>query len=263
MSALQRIGAGQRRLLAAIVLTVALVTAAHAAVEAGLTGEWDWRIYATDAATGLLVILVAVFYLRRVARERRREVIEHMLLDVLSMPRNIEGTAIAALKELHNYRIADASVVALDGDGGVLRPLVARGVGEILSPLPDFPQLHVALVNPGVAVATADVFRRLRAHDNYPLPALPAPLTRPAQLGLWLNETRNDLQPPAVKLVPEIGVLIEEMAETPGCMLSRMSGSGATCFGLYGSAAAAHQAAHDLRENFSGYWVAATPLLGQ
>lgn len=127
MSALQRIGAGQRRLLAAIVLTVALVTAAHAAVEAGLTGEWDWRIYATDAATGLLVILVAVFYLRRVARERRREVIEHMLLDVLSMPRNIEGTAIAALKELHNYRIADASVVALDGDGGVLRPLVARG----------------------------------------------------------------------------------------------------------------------------------------
>lgn len=129
MNALQRIGAGQRRLLVAIVVTVALVTAAHAAVEAGLTGEWDWRIYATDAATGALVILVVVVYLRGVARERRREVIEHMLLDVLSMPRNIEGTAIAALKELHNYNIADASVVALDGDGegGVLRPLVARG----------------------------------------------------------------------------------------------------------------------------------------
>ncbi|MEQ8600197.1 MAG: 4-(cytidine 5'-diphospho)-2-C-methyl-D-erythritol kinase [Devosia sp.] len=140
------------------------------------------------------------------------------------------------------------------------RPLVARGVGEILSPLPDFPQLHVALVNPGVAVATADVFRRLRAHDNYPLPALPAPLTRPAQLGLWLNETRNDLQPPAVKLVPEIGILIEEMAEIPGCMLSRMSGSGATVFGLFGSEGQAHEAANHIRRRYPDYWAAAAAI---
>src|SRR5690606_25180926 len=92
------------------------------------------------------------------------------------------------------------------------RPLVARGVGEILAPLREFPQLFITLVNPKVPVATADVFRRLRAHDNYPLPALPEPLTRPAQLGLWLSETRNDLEPPAVKLVPEIGFIVDEMA---------------------------------------------------
>ncbi len=127
MTSLQRVGAGQRRLLAAIVVTVALVTAAHAAIEAGLTGEWDWRIYATAIGTGALVILVAVVYLSAVARERRREIIERMLLDVLSTPRNIEGTAIAALKALHEHRIADASLVALDGEGGVLKPLVARG----------------------------------------------------------------------------------------------------------------------------------------
>lgn len=142
------------------------------------------------------------------------------------------------------------------------RPLVARGVGEILSPLPQFPHLHVTLVNPGVAVATADVFRRLRAHDNYPLPALPSPLTRPAQLGLWLNETRNDLEPPAVKLVPEIGVLIDELAATQGCMLARMSGSGATVFGLFGSEGQAHEAASEMRRMHPDYWVGSAPLLG-
>ncbi len=142
------------------------------------------------------------------------------------------------------------------------RPLVARGVGEILSPLPEFPTLYVTLVNPGIGVATADVFRRLRAHDNYGLPALPTPLTRPAQLGLWLAETRNDLQPPAIKLVPEIGVLIDELAETPGCVLSRMSGSGATVFGLFGAEGQAHEAAAQIRRLHPDYWVGAAPLLG-
>lgn len=141
------------------------------------------------------------------------------------------------------------------------RPLVARGVGEILSPLPDFPALHIVLVNPLVPVATADVFRRLKAHDNYPLPALPAPLTRPAQLGLWLAETRNDLQPPAIKLVPLIGELIDELAQTQGCMLARMSGSGATVFGLFGSEGQAHQAAQLLRTRTPDHWIAAAPLL--
>lgn len=141
------------------------------------------------------------------------------------------------------------------------RPLMARGVGEILSPLPAFPGCHVVLVNPLVPVATADVFRRLRAHDNYALPALPEPLTRPAQLGLWLAETRNDLQPPAMKLVPEIGNIVEDLAQTQGCMLSRMSGSGATVFGLFGSEGQAHQAAQVMRERNSDHWVAAAPVI--
>lgn len=140
-------------------------------------------------------------------------------------------------------------------------PLVARGVGEILSPLQEFPTCHVVLVNPLVPVATADVFRRLRAHDNYPLPSMPEPLTRPAQLGLWLAETRNDLQPPAVKLVPVIGEIVDDLSRTQGCIIARMSGSGATIFGLFGSAGQAHQAAQVMRENNPDHWVAAAPLL--
>jgi 4-diphosphocytidyl-2-C-methyl-D-erythritol kinase len=142
------------------------------------------------------------------------------------------------------------------------RPCEIRGVGEIVTPLARFPECHVVLVNPLVPVVTADVFRRLERRDNPGLPEMSDPLTRPAQLGIWLSETRNDLEPPALELVPAIGTLIAALAVIEGCILARMSGSGATVFGLFGSAARAHQAAHDLRAKYPGYWVAAAPLLG-
>lgn len=141
------------------------------------------------------------------------------------------------------------------------RPLIMRGVGERLSVLPDFPAYHVVLVNPLIPVATAETFRRLQNRENPPLPALPDPLTRPAQLALWLAETRNDLEPPAMELVPVIATLVDALARAPGCVLARMSGSGASVFGLFGSGAQAHQAAHDLRQTAPGSWVAAAPLI--
>ncbi len=143
----------------------------------------------------------------------------------------------------------------------VSRPAEIRGVGEIVSALPSFPSMHLVLANPLVPVVTADVFRRLESRTNPPLPALPRPLTRPAQLGLWLAETRNDLEPPAIGLVGAIGELIAHVARIEGCMLARMSGSGGTVFGLFGSGAQAHQAAHDLRARWPGYWVAAAPVI--
>jgi 4-diphosphocytidyl-2-C-methyl-D-erythritol kinase len=142
------------------------------------------------------------------------------------------------------------------------RPAEVRGLGEIVTPLKAFPTCHAVLVNPLVPVVTADVFRRLAKRDNPGLAPLVDPLTRPAQLGLWLNETRNDLEPPAMALVPEIATLKTRLAAIEGCILARMSGSGATVFGLFGSAAKAHQAAHDLRIQWPDYWVAAAPLTG-
>ncbi len=141
------------------------------------------------------------------------------------------------------------------------RPCEIRGVGEIIHPLPEFPQLHLVLVNPLQPVVTADVFRRLRQRDNPPMPPLPAPLTRPAQLGLWLAETRNDLEPAAVEVLPLIGHLVARLGQVEGCMLARMSGSGATVFGLFGSNAQAHAAAHELRADWPDYWVAAAPMV--
>lgn len=171
---------------------------------------------------------------------------------------------LAALGEA-DIPLADLSAIALTLGADVpacllSQPTEVRGVGEILHPLRAFPKTHIVLVNPLVPVVTADVFRRLQSRQNPPLPALPAPLTRPAELGLWLAETRNDLEPPALSLVPAIGELIAELGEFDGCMLSRMSGSGGTVFGLFASASRAHQAAHDLRERHRDYWVAAAPV---
>ena len=142
------------------------------------------------------------------------------------------------------------------------RPAEVRGLGEIVLPLKHFPACHAVLVNPLLPVVTADVFRRLEQRDNPGLPGLVDPLSRPAQLGLWLSETRNDLEPAALALVPVIGELKARIAKVDGCILSRMSGSGATVFGLFGSSAQAHQAAHDLRTQWPDYWVAAAPLIG-
>jgi 4-diphosphocytidyl-2-C-methyl-D-erythritol kinase len=141
------------------------------------------------------------------------------------------------------------------------RPCEMRGIGEIVRPLPEFPPCHIVLVNPLLPVVTAEVFRRLHRHDNEPLPELPRPMSRPAQLGLWLETTRNDLEGPAITLVSVIDELAASLRRAPGCSLARMSGSGATVFGLFGSGAQAHQAAHDLRAQWPGYWVAASPLI--
>ena len=180
-----------------------------------------------------------------------------------------KSTALRLLAGLSTQPIPMADLMAIAARLGadvpaclVSLPLLAKGVGELLTPLPEFPACHIVLVNPMLPLPTADVFRRLRAHDNYPLPELPSPLTRPAQLGIWLAETRNDLQPPAVKLLPVIGEIVAHLEQTQGCILARMSGSGATVFGLFGSSGAAHQAAQVMRATHTDHWVAAAPLLG-
>ena len=141
------------------------------------------------------------------------------------------------------------------------RPCEVRGIGEVVHRLRHFPACHLVLVNPLIPVVTADVFRRLESRANPGLPPLPDPLTRPAQLGIWLQETRNDLEETAIRLVPPIGEIVGRMRDVDGCILARMSGSGATVFGLFGSATRAHQVAHDLRAGWPDYWVAAARVL--
>jgi 4-diphosphocytidyl-2-C-methyl-D-erythritol kinase len=140
------------------------------------------------------------------------------------------------------------------------RACLVRGIGEVVEPVDILPQSHFVLINPLVPVSTGEVFRRLKQHRNPGLPDIPEPFSHAAVLGLWMEETRNDLQEAAIEAVPEIGRLIRALARTTGCVAARMSGSGATVFGLYGSAALAHLAARDMRERFAEAWVAAAPL---
>lgn len=136
-------------------------------------------------------------------------------------------------------------------------PLRAAGIGERLTPV-TLPPAHLVLANPRVPVSTPDVFRALECRKNPPLPDLPAwPDT--AALADWLRDQRNDLEAPARSIAPVIGEVLDALGATKGCLMARMSGSGATCFGLYASAAEAKAAAASLPAN---WWRAAGPLLG-
>lgn len=135
------------------------------------------------------------------------------------------------------------------------RPLRMRGVGEIVEPVA-LPQLHLVLVNPRVETPTPAVFAALDRRDGAPLADLPA-FDTAADLVGWLGTTRNDLQPPALALRPVIGDCLAALSAR-GAAFVRMSGSGATCFGMFPGAASAQAAADGIAAAQPGWWVRAT-----
>ena len=135
-------------------------------------------------------------------------------------------------------------------------PARMRGIGERIEPLPGLPPLHLVLVNPGVPVSTLEAFALLAERRNPPLPDIPAFATA-AELARFAGACRNDLQQPALALAPVIGAVTDAIRATPGCLLARMSGSGATCFGLYASPAARDAARTALAGAHPDWWVAA------
>jgi 4-diphosphocytidyl-2-C-methyl-D-erythritol kinase len=159
-----------------------------------------------------------------------------------------------------------AQVVALGADVPVClagQAVRMRGVGERLDPLGPLPAAWLVLANPGVSLATPAVFQQLARKDN---PAMPDPLPHFASLdGLaaFLRGQRNDLEPPAIQLAPVIANVRAALAAQPGCLLARMSGSGATCFGLFAEALTAERALRALQRAQPGWWLAAGKLLSR
>ena len=146
------------------------------------------------------------------------------------------------------------------------RPRFMRGTGDILSDPLDLPRLDAVLVNPGVAVATKDVFAALRLGSvgkaGGSPPSWPAGAqARPALLAI-LTDDRNDLEAPAITVAPVIADMLAELRRLPGCRLARMSGSGATCFALFDTRRAASAGAQKLRARHPAWWVRATVLAG-
>lgn len=143
------------------------------------------------------------------------------------------------------------------------RPRRMRGIGEVLSAPLSMPKLPAVLVNPGVALPTKDVFAMLGLRPGGPrkrpmrAPSLPA--GRDDLVG-FLAGQRNDLEAPAIKLVPAVAQVLKALRTEAGCGLARMSGSGATCFGLFNSARAAAVAAHNLSVAHPRWWVKATAI---
>lgn len=131
-------------------------------------------------------------------------------------------------------------------------PLRARGIGERIELLPDFPALSLVLVNPGVEVPTQEIFRRLPSPDNTALPGPPG-----SAVVEWLRGTRNDLQAPAIAFAPQIGKCLD-LLERSGAAFARMSGSGATCFGIYATVDEAARGVERMRAENGSWFVVAT-----
>jgi 4-diphosphocytidyl-2-C-methyl-D-erythritol kinase len=168
------------------------------------------------------------------------------------------AAALIALARLWAVEIPAGLAESLGADVPVClhrAPAWLGGVGEALTPAPPLPEAGVVLVNPGVELPTAAVFAARRGPFSAPARFAEAPRDA-AHLARLLAAASNDLAAAARALVPEIG---EVLAALGDALLARMSGSGATCFGLYEDAAAAARAAARIAR--PGWWVAAGRLL--
>ncbi len=132
------------------------------------------------------------------------------------------------------------------------QPSFVRGIGEIVEPINNFGKLYSVLVNPAINLSTKDVFSR--GIKNYSLPLKNLPERKDEWID-FLKMQRNDLTENSIHIVPEIKDLLRKIAATNDCIFSRMSGSGASCFGIYPDKNSAIKAARKLAEQNPKWWV--------
>lgn len=140
----------------------------------------------------------------------------------------------------------------------VSKPLHAEGIGERVRPVPSVPRLHLLLVQPGVQVATRNVFRRLPPGERAAMWPIPARFASVIEFAQWLRLTRNDLCEPAIAEAKVIGTVVKAVSSDPDCLFANLSGSGASVFGIFNSRAAAERAAARIHDKKPGWWVAVT-----
>jgi 4-diphosphocytidyl-2-C-methyl-D-erythritol kinase len=177
------------------------------------------------------------------------------------------AAALRALARANNIALTDPRLMTAARSIGADVPVcldprsrVMRGVGELLSEPLDLPRLPAVLVNPGVALATRDVFANFAAQKGgRDLVDVPA---RFDALIEFLCRHKNDLTDAAVACVPAIGEVLERLRASPGNRLVRMSGSGPTCFALFNSTDEAAAAAKRLNSEQENWWVCATIIGG-
>lgn len=137
------------------------------------------------------------------------------------------------------------------------RAAMITGIGEQIVAQPDLPSFWLVLANPGIALATRDVFSALAGQYGPLMPFERRPDSA-ADLAILLRARRNDLEAPARFLAPEIDPVLAALKAQSGCLLARLSGSGATCFGLFAEKRDAEFAARNLARAYPKWWVAAT-----
>lgn len=169
------------------------------------------------------------------------------------------AAALRLLSRRWGVPVPDGLALSLGADVPVCcacpRPMVMEGIGDRLTEAPALPPVWMVLVNPLVQVETRSVFRETVEKTHPPMDPFPEEGFADAAAFLdWLARGRNDLEPAARRLCPPVGRVLEALVDAP---VARMSGSGATCFALYESDAAAMATAERLRQQHPGWWVAA------
>jgi 4-diphosphocytidyl-2-C-methyl-D-erythritol kinase len=184
------------------------------------------------------------------------------------------AAALRLLARLNDLPLSHPALLAAAGRVGADVPVcleararVMRGIGEKLGPVQRLPRLFALLVNPGLAVETAAVFRALglQPGEGHAVAVEPYKAEEPSpatatELIDVLVATGNDLEPPARAVAPAIGEMLSALSALPGCRLARMSGSGATCFALFDDCRASAAAAKQLSFQHPGWWVKPTML---
>ena len=244
-------------------------------IAAGAAGDLEFALdgpFASDlAGEGDNLVLRAA---RALAEAAGRPAAAHLALTKrLPVASGIGGgsadaaATLVALRTLWRLDLDDAALarvgLALGADVPVCiagRSSYMGGIGEEIAPAPVLPRAGLVLVNPRIALATPAVFKRRAG----PFSA-PARFTEPPRdartLAALLAGRGNDLAAPARALVPAIDDVLAALAASPGCLLARLSGSGATCFGLYDDEAAAGRAAAWIAQRARAWWVAGTTIV--
>jgi len=137
------------------------------------------------------------------------------------------------------------------------KPARVHGIGEKTDRAPTFPELSVILINPMRACHTPAIFNAYDENkkNHKPLLDIPEHLSNPDHFISFLDKQNNDLQDIAAKKIPEIIHIIETLKNHPDCALARMSGSGATCFGLFKNKTQAQKAFKEIKHDHPQWWV--------
>jgi 4-diphosphocytidyl-2-C-methyl-D-erythritol kinase len=175
------------------------------------------------------------------------------------------GAALRLMRDALAPQVNDARLQAvaagLGADGAAClwgRPALAEGRGDRLSPAPGMPTMDAVLVNPRVAVSTAEVYRRFDARGAFSdvtPPPMPEAFEDVTEVAAWLATLRNDLEAPAVDVAPEVGAVLATLRDEPEALLARVSGSGGSCFALCASDIQAEGLAERIEALAPGWWV--------
>lgn len=141
----------------------------------------------------------------------------------------------------------------------ISRSLRMQGIGERITRVKTLPPFWLVLVNSGEAVPTGPVFAGLEQTDGTPM-SMPTEFADVGAFSAWLRAQRNDLEPPACAIAPSIPMALSAIRAQTDCLCTRMSGSGATCFGVFADEASARKAADKIVRAQPGWWVKAASV---